>query len=130
MQMKKSIRVCGLLIAMQLVCTSAFAGSMLRDSLLGSLSAEETKTFESTVAKTLNQAKDAEAVTWQGLGSQKKVRKQPLNGTFEPLRSTKNEGQDCRLLKASLSQGSQQEAWTMWFCKQQSGQWKVKNIQE
>ncbi len=128
--MKKSMRFYGLLIALPLLCTSAFAGSILKNSLLGSLSNDETKTFEATVAKTLNEAKDTETVSWQGLGSSKKQRREPLNGTFEPLRSVKNEGQDCRLLKASLAQGAQQETWTMWFCKQQDGKWKSRQVQE
>jgi surface antigen len=94
-------------------------------SILGTLSTQELRSVETAAIGVLDHAPDGKATKWT---SPTESDRATIVGTLEPLRTRKDQGESCRLLKSTLVRQGETEAWSFWFCKNAEGNWKSRPV--
>ena len=98
----------------------------LTQSVLIHIPAKDVPSFRSFIADTLHQAPAGQPQTWH---SQRHGRKAPVQVQVVAGSTVTTESAGtCRRLDAQVQQGPRSEPWSVWFCLDPQGHWKISSL--
>lgn len=98
----------------------------LTQSVLIHIPAKDVPAFKTFIGETLRSAPAGQAQSWH---SQQHGRQAPVQVSVTPSAAVHTDkAGTCRRLDATVQQGPRSEPWSVWFCLDPQGHWKISGL--